>query len=74
VANNVKYGGDMSGPLAEESINFINSLNAASTTKRKLDYAELETALGVAMQEAASGRNVMDVLRDVQKVSDSISK
>jgi raffinose/stachyose/melibiose transport system substrate-binding protein len=74
VANNVKYGGDMSGPLAEESINFINSLNAASTTKRKLDYAELETALGVAMQEAASGRNVMDVLRDVQKVSDSISR
>jgi raffinose/stachyose/melibiose transport system substrate-binding protein len=68
VANNVKYGGDMSGQLAEESINFINSLNASSTTKRKLDYAELETALGVAMQEAASGRSIMDVLRDVQRV------
>jgi raffinose/stachyose/melibiose transport system substrate-binding protein len=74
VANNVKYGGDMNGPLAEESINFINTLNASSTMKRKLDYAELETALGVAMQEAASGRNVLDVLRDVQKVSDSISR
>jgi raffinose/stachyose/melibiose transport system substrate-binding protein len=74
VANNVKYGGDMSGPLAEESINYINSLNSASTAKRKLDYAELETALGVAMQEAASGRNVLDVLRDVQKISDSISR
>lgn len=36
VANNVKYGGDMSGPLAEESINFTNSLNASSTTKGKL--------------------------------------
>jgi hypothetical protein len=64
----------MSGPLAEESINFINSLNASSTTKRKLDYSELETALGVAMQEAASGRSVADVLRDVQRVSDSISR
>jgi raffinose/stachyose/melibiose transport system substrate-binding protein len=74
VANNVRYGGDMSGPLAAESINFINSLNASSTTKRKLDYAELETVLGVAMQEAASGRNVLDVLGDVQKVSDSISR
>jgi raffinose/stachyose/melibiose transport system substrate-binding protein len=74
VANNVKYGGDMSGPLAEESINFINALNSTSTTKRKLDYAELETALGVAMQEAASGRNVLDVLKDVQRVSDSISR
>jgi raffinose/stachyose/melibiose transport system substrate-binding protein len=74
VANNVKYGGDMSGPLAEESINLINALNSTSIAKRKLDYAELETALGVAMQEAASGRNVTDVLRDVQKVSDSISR
>jgi raffinose/stachyose/melibiose transport system substrate-binding protein len=74
VANNVKYSGDVSGPLAKESLDFINALNSASTTKRKLDYAELETALGVAMQEAASGRNVMDVLRDVQKVSDSISR
>jgi raffinose/stachyose/melibiose transport system substrate-binding protein len=74
VANNVKYGGDMSGPLAEESLNFINNLNSSSTAKRKLDYAELETALGVAMQEAASGRNVMDVLRDVQRVSASITR
>ena len=74
VANNVRYGGDMSGPLAEESLNFINDLNSSSTAKRKLDYAELETALGVAMQEAASGRNVMDVLRDVQRVSDSLSR
>jgi raffinose/stachyose/melibiose transport system substrate-binding protein len=74
VANNVKYSGDMSGPLAEESINLINALNSTSIAKRKLDYAELETALGVAMQEAASGRSVTDVLRDVQKVSDSISR
>ena len=74
VANNVRYGGDTSGPLAGESLNFINNLNSSSPAKRKLDYAELETALGVAMQEAASGRNVMDVLRDVQRVSDSISR
>jgi raffinose/stachyose/melibiose transport system substrate-binding protein len=74
VANNVKFGGDMSGPLAEESINYINALNSSSVAKRKLDYAELERALGVAMQEAASGRSVTDVLRDVQRVSDSISR
>ncbi|MDR1898572.1 MAG: extracellular solute-binding protein [Treponema sp.] len=70
----IKYGGDMSGPLAEASINYINALNNASTAKRKLDYAELETALGVAMQEAAAGRGVLDVLADVQAVSASLSR
>jgi raffinose/stachyose/melibiose transport system substrate-binding protein len=74
VANNTSYGGDMSGPLAKDSINYINVMNNASNAKRKLDYAELETALGVAMQEAATGRSVQAVLKDVQTVSDSITR
>lgn len=76
VNKNIKFTGDsqITYPLAKESIDFVNTTNSASTGKRKLDYAELENALGIAMQDVVSGKSVEEALKEVQAVSDGISR
>lgn len=74
VSNQIVFGGEVQGELAQESIELINKYNNEAIGARKLNYSELETALGVAMQEAAAGRGVEDVLKDVQAVSDGIER
>lgn len=59
---------------AQESIDFVNEKVKESTAARKLKYAELENALGVAMQDVATGKDINKALEEVQKVSDGIER
>lgn len=59
---------------AQESIDFVNNTVKESKAARKLKYAELENALGVAMQDVATGKDITKALEDVQKVSDTIER
>lgn len=74
VAKSITFNGETDSELAQESIDIINEYNNKATDKRKLDYSELETALGIAMQDAAAGAEIMKVLQDVQAVSDGIER
>lgn len=59
---------------AQESIDFVNKTVKESTAARKLKYAELENALGVAMQDVATGKDIDKALAEVQKVSEGIER
>lgn len=61
----------------DEALNSINAVNEAvqaSTSERKLKYAELENALGIAMQDVATGKAIDKALQEVQKASDEIER
>lgn len=60
--------------LAKESIDLINTANGASGGKRKIDYAELENALGIAMQDVAAGRPILEALSEVEQVSAQVER
>lgn len=76
VNKNIKFTGDsqITYDLAKQSIDYVNAANNASAGKRKLDYAELENALGIAMQDVASGKPIADALAEVQAVSEGITR
>ena len=76
VNQNIKFTGDdkVTYDLAKQSIDVVNAANTATIGKRKLDYAELENALGIAMQDVASGKSIADALAEVQAVSEGIDR
>jgi raffinose/stachyose/melibiose transport system substrate-binding protein len=74
VAKNIKFTATLTGTLAQSSIDYCNKMNNASPYARKLIYAEINTAIGVAMQDAATGKSVSSVLADVQKASDGVKR
>lgn len=59
---------------AKQSIEYITQKNSESIYNRKLTYAELENALGIAMQDVASGKSIEDALKEVQGVSEGIER
>lgn len=74
VANTISFTGEIDSDIAQESIDTINIMNNTSEGKRKLDYAEVETALGIAMQYAAAGEDIISVLEDVQAAQDGLKE
>ena len=74
VVNGMSFTGKIDGKLQQESYDTIYHMNAASSARRKLLYAELDKALSVAGQNVASGADIMKELQQVQAVSESIER
>lgn len=74
VVNGMGFTGKVDGALQQQSYDEVYRLNAASPARRKLLYADLDTALAIAGQNVASGADIMKELQQVQSVSDSIAR
>ncbi|TPR56879.1 ABC transporter substrate-binding protein [Enterococcus sp. OL5] len=59
---------------AKESVANIEQENKDSKYDRKLKYAELEEALGVAMQDVISGKDISTVLKTVEQTNAGIER
>lgn len=58
----------------KQAVKVVNEATANSVGKRLLDYPELTTAIGIAMQDVAAGKAIEDALKSIQKVSDGIKR
>lgn len=58
----------------KDAVNTVNAAVANAVGKRLLDYPDLNNAIGVAMQDVAAGKDIAAALKDIQKVSDGISR
>ena len=48
---------------------YLHHLDIGVRTFYKIDYAELENALGIAMQDVAAGKPILEALSEVEQVS-----
>jgi raffinose/stachyose/melibiose transport system substrate-binding protein len=59
---------------AKDSVALVTKANTEATYVRKLTNAKLDDAIAVALQEVVSGKSAEDALKDIQAVSDSITR
>jgi raffinose/stachyose/melibiose transport system substrate-binding protein len=59
---------------AKDSLALITKYNTEAIYSRKLKYAALDEAIGVALQEVVTGKSVKDALADIQAASDGITR
>lgn len=72
VSSQISYTGTVDGELQQQSIDEVNSYVSNAVGNRKLGSSELETALGIAMQNVAAGADPLTELQTVQATADSL--
>lgn len=72
VSSQISYTGTVDGELQQQSIDEVNSYVSNAAGNRKLGSSELETALGIAMQNVAAGVDPLTELETVQNTADSL--
>ncbi len=72
VSNEIVYKGVVDGDLQQQSIDEVYNYVSNSVGNRKLQNSELETAIVVAMQNAAAGSDPAKELEAVQAVADNL--
>lgn len=72
VNKNIKFTNDsvVKYPLAKTTIEYVNQKNQESIGNRNITNADVNDALGVALQDVASGKDIAKALGEVQAAQD----
>lgn len=76
VNKNIKFTANDIIPTqtGKDSVAYITEMNANAVGKRNLDNAEIQNALGIAMQDIAAGKDILKALEEVEAISKDVNK